>query len=108
MITIESYHWILGSPHHANIKDLQLGMIAGPNTFHMDDQKPSQILETEAWQGPDIQIVETDNAASAGSNTLDVAMPNDDGNGGIDFDKTHFFDNEQNLLYTASNGPGID
>ena len=100
------YDFLLGSPHHANIKDLQLGMVAGPNTFHMDDQKPSQILETEAWHGPAIEIVETDITATAGN--LDVAMPNDNGNGGIDFDKTHFFDNEQNLLYTASDGPGIN
>ena len=48
-------------------------MVAGPNTFHMDDQKPSQILETEAWHGPAIEIVETDITATAGN--LDVAMP---------------------------------
>jgi hypothetical protein len=35
-------------------------------------------------------------------------MPNDDGNGGIDFDKTHFFDNEENLLYIASDGPAAN
>ena len=71
----------------------------------MDDQKPSQILETEAWQ-PGIQIIEADNGNEVQS--LDsVSMPSDNGNGGIDFDKTQFFDNDNNLLYTASDGPGI-
>ena len=105
-------YFIVGSPHHANIKDLQLGTINGPNTFHMDDQKPASILETEgmafleteAWQ-PAIQIVEADN--SNDNQSLDL-NGNGNGNGGIDFDKTQFFDNENNLLYTASDGPGIN